>query len=336
MKFITHAALANLVDSLTGQYAISAPRDMDGMLLYRPVAHSSEIVWEYIRPALSVKEAIFPATDAFLHIEKLGGEIRLTEMIPERSQVVLGVRPCDARGLTILDAAFLHTPPVDASYAARRANTTLVGLACQEMGETCFCTSMGILPDEAADMDVMLTPVDGGYLVEIVTEKGARLFPSALDEAPEAVANAASARWSSSAVSTLPQTVNWATHFDDPYWDRLADRCLSCRICGYACPTCRCFDVRDEALVIGNGGGQYERVRCWDTCTSEAYRRIAGGHNPRAAAGQRLRNRFLCKFHYYPEQYGPMGCTGCGRCIDSCPVNIDILEVIQRYAHQEL
>ena len=43
---------------------------------------------------------------------------------------------------------------------------------------------------------------------------------------------------------------------------------------------------------------------------------------------QRLRNRFFCKFHYYPQQYGPAACTGCGRCIDVCPVNIDITEVL--------
>ena len=42
----------------------------------------------------------------------------------------------------------------------------------------------------------------------------------------------------------------------------------------------------------------------------------------------RLRNRFYCKFMYYPVDFGPLGCVGCGRCIDACPVNIDILEVV--------
>ncbi len=108
----------------------------------------------------------------------------------------------------------------------------------------------------------------------------------------------------------------------------MSERCLSCRICAYVCPTCRCFAVRDEALPTP---GQFERIRCWDSCAGENYRRIAGGHKPRAAKGERLRNRFLCKFYYYPEQYGLDGtvaCTGCGRCVDACPVNIDITEVL--------
>mgnify|MGYP001094651730 CR=1 FL=1 len=44
--------------------------------------------------------------------------------------------------------------------------------------------------------------------------------------------------------------------------------------------------------------------------------------------GMRLRNRFYCKFYYYPQQYGPIACTGCGRCVESCPVNVDITEVL--------
>jgi sulfhydrogenase subunit beta (sulfur reductase) len=120
----------------------------------------------------------------------------------------------------------------------------------------------------------------------------------------------------------------WPAHFDDEYWEAMAERCLSCRICAYVCPTCRCVDIRDEAIPSGNGHNAYERIRCWDSCAGAVYRRIAGGHNPRSEKGQRLRNRFFCKFEYYPEQYGPSACTGCGRCIDACPVNIDITEVL--------
>ena len=35
--------------------------------------------------------------------------------------------------------------------------------------------------------------------------------------------------------------------FEDPCWEQLGERCLSCRLCAYVCPTCRCFDLRDEA-----------------------------------------------------------------------------------------
>jgi len=34
------------------------------------------------------------------------------------------------------------------------------------------------------------------------------------------------------------------------------------------------------------------------------------------------------KFKYQMEQFNKIGCTGCGRCVESCPVNIDLREVL--------
>jgi sulfhydrogenase subunit beta (sulfur reductase) len=128
-------------------------------------------------------------------------------------------------------------------------------------------------------------------------------------------------------VPVLPPE-GWPALFDDAYWRRLADRCLSCHACTYVCPTCRCFDVRDTTVAAGPGSVQIERLRAWDSCLAAAYRRIAGGHNPRPTPAQRLRNRFYCKFYYAPIQFGAVACVGCGRCIAVCPVGIDITEML--------
>jgi ferredoxin len=78
--------------------------------------------------------------------------------------------------------------------------------------------------------------------------------------------------------------------------------------------------------------GDIRRLRAWDGCMSEGYRRVAGGHNPRSAKTERLRNRFYCKFYYYPQDFGPVACVGCGRCVEKCPVNVDVVEVLQDVA----
>jgi len=61
---------------------------------------------------------------------------------------------------------------------------------------------------------------------------------------------------------------------------------------------------------------------------SAGFTKIAGGHDPRANKGIRMRQRFAHKRLYFPEQFGVRHCIGCGRCVKSCPVNIDIREII--------
>ena len=107
------------------------------------------------------RKSSFRQTERLFTIQKTGQEIHLEETFPDWETVVFGVRPCDARGVKLLDALFLDTNPVDSFYARRRENTTLIGLACKELGSTCFCTSVGGAPDDAHDMDIMLYEADG-------------------------------------------------------------------------------------------------------------------------------------------------------------------------------
>ena len=323
-KLILQAELDTWLDGLARTQTLIAPREVSGVVLYLPAAGSSEIAKGFSRPVMSIKEVFFPPTERLLTVQKTGAEIHLNETLPEGQTIVFGVRPCDARGVRMLDALFLDTPPADPYYSRRRANTTLIGLACKEMGPTCFCTSVGGAPDDPTGVDMMLHPMTGGYLAEAISEKGHTL----LSEAgwPENVVGGAVPKGAKH--FPVPDKGEWPKHFNDDYWMKISERCISCRVCAYVCPTCRCFAVRDEML----GPGQFERIRCWDSCAGENYRQVAGGHKPRPEKGERLRNRFYCKFFYLPGQIGlaeTSACTGCGRCIDVCPAGVDIIEILQ-------
>jgi len=325
MALLSPDALTEWLDRLAETATLIAPRLVSGVLLYRRVSKSAEIAWGCSRPVMSAKEVFFPPTEQLFTIQKTGQEVTLQESQPDGETILFGVRPCDARGVRLLDAMFLDTEPVDPYYARRRANTILIGLACPEVGETCFCTATGGAPDDDRDVDVMLVEVDGGYALKAVTDKGKTLADGLALTISDRVEAPARPR---PTPKNQVQAISWPKHFPDSYWARISERCLSCRACAYVCPTCRCFTIRDEMTA---SPAEFERIRCWDSCGGENYRRIAGGHKGRAEKGERLRNRFFCKFYYYPEQYSlgeTTACTGCGRCIDVCPVGVDITEVL--------
>jgi ferredoxin len=330
MKVLTQAQLDDWLDVLAEKLTLIAPVKVQDKLFYKKVngstgkRPSSVIAWGFERTDMSPKTWLFPATEPILTIEQ-GDEVKINEAPVPGPKVVFGVRPCDARAALAIDALFLDKDPGDGQYARHRQATTLIGLACPQMWESCFCTVVGGAPDSTDGLDILLFEIANGYAAQVVSEKGAKLAADMPGQdkdidlpAPELAEG----------LPTLRPSDEWKTLFDDIFWQRVSDRCLSCRTCTFVCPTCRCFDVRDEVVSRQPGRQVFERLRAWDACTSAAYRRIAGGHNPRATLQLRLRNRFYCKFMYYPDDFGPLGCVGCGRCIDACPVNIDILEVI--------
>lgn len=331
MMLTTANGLRTWLDQLSKAHDLVAPCDVQGHVLYRPVKPGDEVLLEYERPEMSAKHYLLPDTEVVLRVQQHGKRLTLLDNLSERSQVLFGIRPCDAHGLAVIDALFLEEAPVDRIYRHHRERTTLVGLACPEMWEGCFCTSVGGGPNDATHLDVLLWKADGGYAVRAITEIGAALLqglPAEVhpDASPPRVAD----------VEPVPVTPPeaWPALFKDRMWQRHGERCLSCRICTYVCPTCRCFDVTDRLADTEPGVTCIERIRVWDACTSTNYRRVAGGHNPRATKPDRLRNRFFCKFCYYPEDFGVTGCVGCGRCIASCPVDIDITEIMRDVAER--
>lgn len=341
---MTQAALETWLTNLLPAYDVIAPQQQGAQIVFAPVnqafaqqiAGASDIAWNAGRTDLSAKEYFLPASEAIITLRPGvfaenrpgAGGMQITTAHLARPQVIFGARPCDGHALAVLDRLFLDDP-VDVYYAERRAMTTMVGLACSDGPWTgCFCTALGGGPSDRTHLDILLTACDGGFAVDVVTDKGRALL-----EAGAAVLVSADVTLPEPSAVTdlhLPDMTAWRATFNAPYWAELAERCLGCRTCTYDCPVCYCFDVRDRVM----GDGSIERLRCWDSCQGALCFAIAGGHNPRPTQAARQRQRYMHKFLYYPEREGAALCVGCGRCVEQCPVNIDIREVIGFVAGQ--
>jgi len=317
-QYISKQDLLSWLGKLRESHRLAAPVRVDDLVLFKKVERVEDIALDFDNTTLSPKEFFFPPTETLFYADRKDGQVELVPAEVTEETVIFGIRPCDAKGIATLDLPYMEEPG-DALYQQHRDRTTLIGLSCIKACPECFCTSMGSGPDDASNVDIMLTEAGEGYIVQVLTDKGKAIAPQLAEKDVQAPPAPAVTPVPSEGISEKMREA-----FDDPYWGRLADRCLHCSMCSYVCPTCYCFDIRDY-----NENGRANRVRSWESCQSPGFTKIAGGHDPRADKGIRLRQRFGHKLLYFPEHFGTMHCIGCGRCVRSCPVNIDIREIIQ-------
>ena len=299
---------------------VAAPVAVGDRLLYRQLASADRAVFDARRrPANSIKEFLFPRHEPLFRYRIEGRGIELSEVVPEeREQIVIGAKPCDAAALPILDLVF-NWDFEDGFYTARRARTTVISLACAAEDEACFCTSVGLGPEDEAGSDAMLFDLgDGRFAVRAVTEKGKALFGERQAE-PPAPRPGPEPKFDAARVGRY-----LASHFESPLWKELTLACLGCGACAYTCPTCHCFDMVDE----GNAAGGV-RVKNWDSCQFPLFTLHASGHNPRSVQPQRQRQRLFHKFVTYPQKFNAVLCTGCGNCERNCPAGLGVLAVLK-------
>ena len=248
------------------------------------------------------------------------------------------MKACDIKGIEVLDRVFL-SDPVDSFYAARRANGIIVGLACHEPEESCFCSVFGVDCTEPA-ADVATWMIEGELYWKALTEKGEALTESVKALLTEA--DAAKVETEKSAVKEIVEKLPYSNlslegwngdvlteKFNSELWNELYKPCLACGTCTFVCPTCQCYDIKDY-----NTGNGVQRYRCWDSCMYSDFTMMAHGNN-RNSQMQRFRQRFMHKLVYFPANNdGMYSCVGCGRCVDKCPASLNIVKVIKAFSEK--
>ena len=309
---------------------VIAPVRRGDIVRFRTIRSGDEADFGEWNTKLSVKEVFFPPNECLYTYAAESEGIDVAPPAPDtRRRVVVGVRPCDARSIAILDHVFASGDAKDNYYLDKRERTTIVGMACLEPLQTCFCSSVGGSPFGEEGVDVLLCDMGDRYAAKAITEKGEKLiadWEAASSEDAAAVEIAQAEAEGKVQPDVVPEGVKGIldTCFEDAFWDGVHERCLGCATCTYLCPTCHCFDLAEEV-----SGGKGKRQRVWDTCMFPLFTRHASGANPRPSGKERMRQRVMHKFRYFVENYGVAACVGCGRCVISCPVNLDIREVLK-------
>lgn len=329
MRLITKTGLTSLINGLIRDYKVYGTVKKDGFPAFGEITDASMLVLSQAPTHLSAKKFVFPERETLLRFNMESGQH--FPVVEAEKQVIIGLHPCDIHAMTLMDRVFAYGTP-DANYLTRRSNTIVIGSDCLP-DKDCFCQSVGTMRAQDG-FDLFLHQTKKGFLVRIGTDKGAAI----LKKYTKTVKASATDEHSLVALDKKREAT-FKTKLDGPHaslaaiyarsdaspvWDRIGAICYGCGSCNNVCPTCYCFDVKDEPAADLKTG---ERVRVWDACTLEEFALVAGGHNFRKTRGARLRHRFNRKFRYLTDVFGAPFCVGCGRCIRTCLVKINIAEV---------
>jgi len=333
---IEKQAWAAGLEKLRSDYELFGPVPETGAGEFKRLAEHQLPALDFPNTRLSAKSTVFPQNQVMfrysLDPSREDSSVMKPEGLDVKPRAVFGVRPCDAASFLLVKRNFDNPEYPDPYWLRSYEQTTLVGFACDQPLQTCFCTSVGGSPYGEAGLDLLLADSGDCYIASVLTEKGERLAAQAGWKSTADTAGLEKKKEAAEQKIAVMVRTDGIRHsktldlFNAPFWEEIAFACLNCGTCTFSCPTCWCFDIQDE--VRGTEG---RRTRNWDSCMFPLFTLEGSGHNPRPRKEQRVRQRFMHKLKYYPEKYGAeVQCVGCGRCIQLCPVNIDIRQVCER------
>lgn len=330
--------LNKFITRLLPDYRVAGPVKENGGFAFQEISNPEALELDYTTTILPPKKYLLPTREVLFKFDNSNGGV-IQPPAPARPTIIFGMHTCDVHAVQLLDQVF-SSGHADPNYIDRRKQTLIISVEClSPCDENSFCKSMGTLSaDEGYDLH--LTDLGDAYAVDIGTEAGEQLLQSAQTRvaAPEDIQRLNTVlgeKWPRFPyrldfdVSDLPSLLNMT--MKSPLWNELGERCLACAACTNVCPTCFCFDVRDEVELDLRHG---ERVRVWDSCQLDEFASVTGGHNFRQSRALRQRHRFMRKGKYILEAHNYLGCVGCGRCARACLVDITPVGVFNELHRQ--
>jgi NAD(P)H-flavin reductase/NAD-dependent dihydropyrimidine dehydrogenase PreA subunit len=293
-----------------------------------------ELRLDYDVTLLPPKKYFFPQRETLVTYDVANGFFA-KDPADLKPTVIVGVHPYDIAALLHMDEIFRETKS-DPYYFEKRKASIIIGVNIQNMSKWCFAPQMGCAIIDYG-YDLMLTDLGNRYAINVGSQKGEALLEKYAKNVTDALARDIQlvGQKKREIMNMSQQKFNFDTELipellsksyeKSSFWEKHAEACLACGSCVLVCPTCYCFDVRENPDLSLKEG---ERIRTWDGCLLEDFAKIASGENFRPTRPTRYRHRYFKKGKYLFDRFGFISCVGCGRCSSNClpdianPVNL--------------
>ncbi|MDW7972067.1 MAG: 4Fe-4S dicluster domain-containing protein [Thermodesulfovibrio sp.] len=301
--------------------------------VFQEIKSAQSVSLEYIPTIIPPKKYFLPQRETLLRFS-IDKDLEVEPVVDYENLILFGLHTCDIAGIKCLNVV-LSDKPKDPAYLIRKKHITIIGIECNDYcDEYASCSFVGAhMP--TTGYDLMFTELNEYFIVHIHSSKGADIVektgmfkPATTTQFEElkALRNNKLKIFNNEIPTErryLPDLFDRS--FNAMVWKELENRCLSCGNCTAVCPTCYCFDIKEE-VDLGLKSG--ERYRVWFSCQLDPFAKVAGGIDFRRERSARQRHRYYRKFRYHIDRYGMVFCTGCGRCSRTCMAKINLKEVL--------
>jgi len=340
IKIISKKDLNNFINKLIADktYGVVGVKSKGKRYVFDILEDSSELCLDHDVTIIPPKKYFLPQYEKLMEYN-LEKQFEVKPNIEIKPRIIVGIHPYDVIALEQMDKVYLDSQKDD-FYKKRRENTVLIASDIQNVSERSFAASMNTNTTDKG-FDLLLTDIEDKYTVTIGSEKGKNLLEkyAKTENAKEVdVKNIDKIR--KKTLNKYKKKVNlpkedWPSvlvaNYDSGVWEERSDKCIECSSCTMVCPTCYCYDVKDEVSLNLKTGS---RIRTWDGCLLRDFTKIGSGEFFREERKERYRHRFFRKGNYLPARYGFVACVGCGRCGIACLPDIaDPSDVMSSLAH---
>lgn len=330
------------VNNLINSFETIGVKEKKGRFVFSQLESAAELRLDHDVTILPPKKFFLPPYEKMIKFNV--GEQKGELLGDNAKRVIIGVHPYDIVALKQMDTVYMEGRP-DELYKQRRENTIIIGSDILRVNDFSFASSLGthVVKD---GFDLMLTDLGKKVIIEIGSERGRKILMDYARNIKEA--NDQDIKDVENHRKALPDRYKVKLDvekdqipfllmdvFEHPLWEEESKKCLQCGSCTLVCPTCYCYDVRDEiSLTLEDG----ERIRTWDSCLLPDFTKIASGEIFRKDKSERYRHRFYRKGLYIPMRYNFIACVGCGRCIMACIPKIadpaNVFNTLSRRKHE--
>jgi len=342
VKTITRKDFNKFIENLIKdeKYEVVGVKSKGKRFVFDRLENIDELRLDYDVTILPPKKYFLPPYEKLMDFT-LDKKVKAKKNVDAKIRILVGVHPYDIIALEQTDKLYFD-PQKDDFYKKRRKNTIIIGTDIQKVSDKSFAASMGTHVTDSG-FDLMVTDLITKYAITVGSRKGEDLlvrYARVKDAKESDIKKIRRSR--ENIAKQYKRSVNvdknkWGSflvaNYNHAIWEENSDKCLECGSCVMVCPTCFCYDVRDEVSLDLKTG---ERIRTWDGCLLRDFTKVASGEIFREDVRERYRHRFFRKGNYLYERYGFVACVGCGRCVSAClPGIADPCKLINELSHFE-